>query len=160
MIDPAVPLVIPAMAGLYAGLAPAAEALLRLAVGLTLLAHGLRMAFGFFPDTGLPTRNVRMLAESLQRWGYRPAQLWAPIIAATLLGAGPLLAIGLLSRPAALPIVILLAMSVFERWRAGCGFFWNKQGLEYPLIWALAAFYFLVHGGGAYSVDRLLGVEF
>ena len=37
---------------LYATLAPFAEALLRVVVGLWLVPHGLRMAFGFFPTTG------------------------------------------------------------------------------------------------------------
>jgi len=36
------------------------------------------------------------------------------------------------------------------------GYFWNKAGLEYTLMWTVAAFYFLVHGGGAISLDQLL----
>jgi uncharacterized membrane protein YphA (DoxX/SURF4 family) len=48
----------------------------------------------------------------------------------------------------------------YERWRVG-GFFWTTMGLEFTLMWSVAALYFLVHGGGAISVDHLLiGREF
>ena len=95
MID-ATPLIAPILGNLYQALAPWAEALLRAIVGLALVPHGLRMAFGFFPETGGPIRNLSMMAEALDRWGYRPGRLWAPLIAATQLIAGPLLALGLL----------------------------------------------------------------
>jgi putative oxidoreductase len=135
--------------------APWTEALLRLAVGLALVPHGLRMTFGFFRGTGLPVHNLAMLARQLDDTGYRPGKLWAPLISATELIAGPLLAIGLFTRLAAIPIVIFLAAACVERWRVG-GYFWNTQGLEYTLMWALGALYFLAHGGGVYSLDRLL----
>jgi len=68
---------------------------------------------------------------------------------------GPLLALGLFTRPAAVPIFIFLAVSNVERWRVG-GYFWNTLGLEYTLMWVVAAFNFLVHGGGLYSLDHFL----
>jgi putative oxidoreductase len=136
-------------------LSPWAEALLRVVVGLALVPHGLRMTFGLFPNTGLPVHNLAMLSAQLDRDGYRPGKLWAPLISATQLIGGPLLALGLFTRFAALPIVIFLAVSNYERWRVG-GYFWNKTGLEYTLMWSVAAFYFLVHGGGAFSLDHLL----
>ena len=65
--------IFPVLAPLYQTLAPWAEALLRVVVGLALVPHGLRMAFGFFPDSGGPIRNLTMMAEALDQWGYRPA---------------------------------------------------------------------------------------
>jgi uncharacterized membrane protein YphA (DoxX/SURF4 family) len=51
-------------------------------------------------------------------------------------------------------------VSNYERWRVG-RFFWNQMGLEFTLMWTVAAFYFLAQGGGAISVDHLLiGREF
>ena len=138
-----------------AALEPWAEALLRAVIGLALVPHGLRMTFGFFPHTGLPISNLSMLAEQLDRTGYRPGKFWAPAISITQLVCGPLLAVGLFTRLAAIPIVLFLAVSNVERWRVG-GYFWNKTGLEYTLMWMIGALYFLVHGGGLYSVDRLL----
>jgi uncharacterized membrane protein YphA (DoxX/SURF4 family) len=31
-----------------------------------------------------------------------------------------------------------------------------QLGLEYTLMWTIAAFYFLAHGGGPYSLDALM----
>jgi hypothetical protein len=53
------------------------EALLRIVVGAALIPHGLRMTFGFFRKTGQPLRNPRILAEYLDKQGYRPWRLWA-----------------------------------------------------------------------------------
>jgi putative oxidoreductase len=138
-----------------ASLAPAVEALLRAVVGLALVPHGLRMTFGLFDRTGLKVRNLTMLAAQLDGDGYRPGRLWAPAISATELVAGPLLALGLFTRLAAVPIVIFLAVSCWERWHKG-GWFWNQQGVEYTLMWTVAAAYFLVHGGGVWSLDYLV----
>jgi putative oxidoreductase len=153
-------LLLPALHGLYASVAPVSEALLRVAVGLALVPHGLRNTFGLFPDTGVRSHNLTELADQLDRDGYRPGRLWAPVISATQLVGGPLLALGLFTRLAAVPIVIFLIVSNYERWRVG-GYFWNVLGFEYTLMWTVAALYFLVHGGGMVSLDRLLiGREF
>ena len=140
---------------LLTALAPVVEVLLRAVVGLALVPHGLRMTFGFFPNSGLKVRNLTMLAAQLDGDGYRPGRLWAPAIALTELVAGPLLALGLFTRLAAVPIAIFLAVSCWERWHKG-GWFWNTQGVEYTLMWTVAAAYFLVHGGGVWSLDYLV----
>jgi putative oxidoreductase len=131
------------------------EALLRVMVGAALVPHGLRITFGFFRNSGLKGSNLAMLAEQLDADGYRPGRLWAPAIALTELIAGPLLALGLFTRIAAIPVVIFLLVSCRERWVKG-GWFWNTQGLEYTLMWTIAAAYFLAKGGGMYSLDHLL----
>src|SRR5215468_10908423 len=141
------PLFFPAMGSLYQALAPWVEALLRVFVGLALVPHGLRATFGLWPSTGVGAHNLTELAQQLDRDGYLPGKFWAP-------------AIGLFTRLAAIPIVIFLIVANVERWRVG-GYFWNKTGLEYTLMWTLAALYFLVHGGGEISLDHLLiGREF
>jgi putative oxidoreductase len=141
---------------LYQTLVPWADALLRAAVGLALVPHGLRNTFGFFPKTGVRSHNLAELAAQLDSDGYRPGRLWAPLISATQLIAGPLLAVGLFTRAASVPIVVFLIVTNFERWRVG-GYFWNQLGLEYTLMWTIAALYFLVHGGGLISLDHLIG---
>ena len=148
-------LLFPQLAALYGAAAPWAEALLRAVTGLALVPHGLRMTLGWFPDSRPPVTSLGALARQLDATGYRPGRRGAPAIALTQLVAGPLLALGLFTRPAALPIVLFLLVSCIERWRVG-GWFWNTLGLEYTLLWAVAALFFLVHGGGAYSLDRLL----
>ena len=159
-MDPSTPLIFPALGGLYQTLAPWAEALLRAAVGLALVPHGLRNTFGMFPNTGVRAQSVPELAKQLDHDGYRPGTFWASAISITQLVGGPMLALGLFTRVVAVPIVIFLIVSNYERWRIG-GYFWNKTGLEYTLMWTVAALYFLVRGGGAISLDHLLiGREF
>src|SRR6266852_9541398 len=155
MLDTSTPLVFPQLGRLYQLLSPWAEMALRAVVGLALVPHGLRNTFGMFPSTGVRAHNLTELARQLDRDGYRPGKFWAPAISITQLVGGPLLALGLFTRPAALAIVLFLVVSNYERWRVG-GYFWNKTGLEYTLMWTLAALYFLIHGGGTISLDRLL----
>lgn len=155
MLDTSAPLIVPQLGDLYRSLAPWAEALLRVVVGLALVPHGLRNTFGMFPWTGVRSHSLAELAQQLDRDGYRPGKFWAPAISITQLVGGPMLALGLFTRPVAVPIVIFLIVSNYERWRVG-GYFWNQTGLEYTLMWTVAALYFLVHGGGAIALDHLL----
>ncbi len=150
---------IPQLSSLYQTLAPFAFALLRVAVGLALVPHGLRNTFGFFPNTGVPTLNLKALAAQLDRDGYRPGAFWAPAISVTQLVGGPLLALGFFTRPVAAVVLVFLLVTDVERWRVG-KYFWNQLGLEYTLMWTIATFYVLVHGGGIYSLDHGIGWEF
>jgi putative oxidoreductase len=147
------------VSSLYQTLAPFADALLRIAVGLALVPHGLRNTFGFFPNTGVQSHNIGELAKQLDAGGYRPGAVWAPAISITQLVGGPLLAAGLFTRPIAAVVLIFLLVADVERWRVG-RYFWNKLGLEYTVMWTIATFYVLVHGGGLYSLDHLLGWNF
>jgi len=142
---------------LYQTLLPFADALLRAAVGLALVPHGLRNTFGFFPNTGVRALNLTALAKQLDETGYCPGKLWAPAISLTQLVGGPLLALGLFTRPVAAVVLIFLLVSNVERWRVG-RYFWNQLGLEYTLMWTIATFYVLISGPGPYSLDRLFGI--
>jgi putative oxidoreductase len=146
---------IPHLASLFQALAPFSYALLRIAVGLALVPHGLRNTFGFFPNTGIRALNLGALAQQLDAGGYRPGKFWAPAISVTQLIGGPLLALGLFTRPVAAMVFVFLLVANVERWRVG-KYFWNQLGLEYTLMWMIAAFYVLVHGGGLYSLDYVL----
>ena len=160
MPDGVTPHIFPQLGHIYQALAPWTEALLRAGVGLALVPHGLRNTFGLWPSTGVRAHNLTELAKQLDGDGYRPGKFWAPAISATQLIGGPLLALGLFTRPAALAVLIFLIVANYERWRVG-GYFWNKTGVEYTLMWTLGALYFVVHGGGAISLDHLLiGREF
>ena len=144
------------MSPLYQTLLPLADALLRAAVGLALVPHGLRNTFGFFPNTGVRALNLTHLAKQLDETGYRPGKLWAPAISLTQLIGGPLLALGLFTRPVAAVVLVFLLVSNVERWRVG-RYFWNQLGLEYTLMWTIATFYVLISGPGPYSLDRIFG---
>jgi putative oxidoreductase len=147
------------LAPLYAALAPFADALLRAAVGLALVPHGLRNTFGLFRNTGVSAHSLSDLANYLDANGYRPGQFWARAISVTQLVGGPLLAVGLFTRPVAAIVFGFLLVANVERWRIG-RYFWNQLGLEYTLMWTIAAFWVLIHGGGAYSLDHAIGWDF
>jgi putative oxidoreductase len=159
MIDPSQSLIFPALGPIYQSLAPWAETLLRVVVGLWLVPHGLRNTFGFFPSTGVRSNSIPALAAQLDRDGYRPGKLWAPAISVLQLVGGPMLALGLFTRPAAFAILMFLLVTNIERWRVG-KYFWNQLGLEYTVMWTVATFYFLVVGGGRISLDHLIGRAF
>jgi putative oxidoreductase len=69
-----------------------------------------------------------------------------------------MLAVGLLTRLAALAIIIEMSVIVTViLWPNG--YFWTKQGYEYALLWDLLCLAILVRGSGRYSIDRLLPRE-
>jgi putative oxidoreductase len=149
------PLIVPALGALYQALGPWVEALLRFTVGAAMLPHGLRMCLGYFKGTGGPVDSVPKVAAFYDRRGYRPGWLWAYGTVLTQFVAAPCVALGLFTRPMALPLFVLLVLSAYDHAKYD-GYFWNKIGLEYPAMWAIGVLYFLIHGGGPISLDHLL----
>jgi putative oxidoreductase len=118
------------------------------------------MCLGYFKNTGGPPGTVASVRETYDRKGYRPGWLWAHCTVLTQFIAAPCVALGLFTRPMALPLFVLLALSAYDHAKYD-GYFWNKSGVEYPAIWALGTLYFLINGGGQISLDHLLlGFEF
>lgn len=144
---------IPVFGRLYDGLGDVAWLLLRLVVGFSLVPHGMQKLFGAFNGPGM----ARVAANFAQQ-GFNPPTLFAWAVALTELVGGTLLAIGLFTRPAALAITIFLGTAVTVHY--GRGFFWTAGGFEFPLMWAVAALFFLIRGGGPLSIDRALSREF
>ncbi len=159
MLDSTTPLVAPQLGALYQALAPWAVALLRAAVGLWLIPHGLRFSFGLFPNSGAKALSIPALGAGLARSGYRPGLFWAVVVVLLELIGGPMLALGLCTRLVAVPIAAFLFLAAYDH-AVKDGYFWNKEGLEYPLLWALAALLFVIIGGGPISLDHLIGREF
>jgi len=154
------PLLVPALGAVYQALAPWVEALLRFAVGAAMVPHGLRMCLGYFKGTGGPISSVPAVAQMYDRKGFRPGWLWAYGTVLTQFVAAPCVALGLLTRPMALPLFALMALSAYDHAKYD-GYFWNKMGVEYPAMWAIGALYVLINGGGKISLDHLLiGWEF
>jgi len=142
--------------GFFESLSAAAEVLLRATTGLLLIPHGLRAFYGFFPNSGSRILNKAALAAVLANSGYRPGMFWATVVWIVEFVAGPMLALGLFTRLAAFLVFAFMLGSTVDHARVD-GYFWNKLGLEYPLLWTVAALYFVFHGGARYSIDFLLG---
>jgi putative oxidoreductase len=127
--------------------------LARMVFGLLMAAHGSQKLFGWFGGYGLV--GTGGFFESL---GFRPGRFFAAAAGATELSAGLLVALGVLGPlgPALIVSVMIVAMATVH-WQHGL--FAQNNGIEVPLLYAVAAVAIALTGPGAYSLDGLLGVS-
>jgi putative oxidoreductase len=125
--------------------------LIRLAVGVTVAAHGAQKLFGWFAGHGL--RGTAGFLESL---GFQPGKPYACLLGGTEFLAGLALATGFLTPLAAAGVtgVMLTAVAVVH-WDKG--FFNMDGGYEFPLTLATSAIAMAFSGGGHWSLDHLFG---
>ncbi|MFN4208413.1 MAG: DoxX family protein [Agrobacterium albertimagni] len=139
-------LFVPALAPVYRSGHEGVETLLRLVAGGFLVIHGASKIVD-------PFGAVQMV-EGL---GFYPGVFWSPLLAITEFFGGILLAIGLLTRPAAFAATIVLLVTVYFHWiQLDQGF----SGAEKSLLWAAMTFYFVIRGGNRHSVDARLKKTF
>ncbi|HET8728487.1 MAG TPA: DoxX family protein [Alphaproteobacteria bacterium] len=143
--------VIPALGGVYAALAPLAEALPRVAAGLLLVPHGAQKLFGWFGGHGLAGT-----AQFLGGMGFEPGLAFALLVGGLEFFGGLMLAFGLLTRPIAAAVAVFMAVALTVHAPV---YFWNNGGIEMPLLWGLVALAYAIRGGGRYSLDALIGRE-
>jgi len=146
--------IVPALEPLYAKVSHLGYPLIRAATGLLLMPHGAQKLFGWFGGYGLEGTGG-FFAQNL---GLEPGLFWAALVGGVEFFGGLLLVLGLLTRPAALGVAIVMAVAVMVH--LPNGFFWNESGYEYPLFWGLAALAIAFKGGAELSLDRALGREF
>ncbi|HEY4378600.1 MAG TPA: DoxX family protein, partial [Acidimicrobiales bacterium] len=116
---------------LYFVHASVALLIVRVVVGLTLAAHGYNKFFG--------GGRIPGTARWFDSMGMRPnGKIHAILAASTELGAGGLLALGLLTPLAAAGVVSLMVVAAWTVHRKN-GFFIVKEGWEYNLILATIA---------------------
>lgn len=125
--------------------------LLRLAVGLTLAAHGSQKLFGWFGGSGLDAS-----AEGFTALGYPAGTLMAWVAGLTEFCGGLGLAAGLLTPLAAAACTGTMINAVGALW--DYGFFNSNGGYEYPFIMGVAVAAIALTGPGRYAADRLLPV--
>jgi putative oxidoreductase len=143
-------LIIPGLAGLYRCLAPLAYAFIRVLTALSFLPVSLdRLLHG----------DVGELIGAITALGFSFPHAWAwGVIIVESLGA-TLLGLGLFTRPAAFAIAVEMTVIAFGI-MIKRGMFWPAHGLEVALLLALVTFAYVLGGGGRYSLDRLIGLEF
>ena len=123
--------------------------ILRCVIGLTMAAHGWNKftGGGKIPGTG--------------RWfdsiGMRPGRLNAYLAASSEVGAGLLLAVGLLTSFGAAGIIGVMTVAGWTTHRSN-GFFILKEGWEYVFVLAVAALVVATLGPGEWSLDEALGI--
>ncbi|MBN8910809.1 MAG: DoxX family protein [Rhizobiales bacterium] len=147
-IHPSNRLIIPALGSIYGGLGTFAETLLRVVAGLALVTHG-------FPKIMNPLGPVG-LVETIGLFPG-PAAFWAVLLSVTEFFGGILIAIGLLTRPAAFAAMIALLVTVYFHWIVSSE---GYAGAEKSILWATIMFYFVIRGANAHSVDARIGKTF
>jgi putative oxidoreductase len=139
---------IPALGPLYDRFADLHWPLIRVTLGLTLLAHG-------WPKLMAGAQAVA--AATLARRGIEPAlPLAYALILLETVGA-VMIVLGLWTRPIAFALVVEFAVIVVQH--IPNGFAWTNRGYEFPLLWGLLFLAVALRGGGPWSLDRLLGRE-
>ncbi len=147
--------IIPMLTQLYTKLSRLSYPLIRVATGLILMPHGAQKLFGWFGGYGLEGTGG-FFAQNL---GLEPGLFWAALVGGVEFFGGLFLALGLLTRPAALAVAVMMAVAVITVHLPN-GFFGNAGGYEYPLLWGLIALAIAFKGGAELSLDRALGREF
>lgn len=146
MTKPRSRLIISGLGSLYGSLHDGAETLLRVVAGLALVTHG-AMKIG----------NPFGAAEMVEGLGFYPGVFWSPLLSFTEFFGGFLIAIGLLTRPAAFAAAFVLLVTVWFHWvTMGQGY----SGAEKSILWAAIFIFFAIRGGNRHSVDARIGKEF
>ena len=128
--------------------------IIRMFFGLAMASHGAQKLFGWFGGYG-----IKQTGGFFETLGFRPGAAFAAAAGLSELGGGLLLATGLFTpvgAAAVLSSMIVAMASVHVK----NGFFAMENGIELPFLYAVAALGIAITGGGAYSVDRMLGLSF
>ncbi len=136
----------PGVVWTYRAFEPYAYAMMRIFAGAIFFSHGFARLFMTNPS-----------------YGFNPSVAWLTPTGVGLIEfvGGALLTLGLLTRPAALMLMLLWALFALGFTPASKGS-WLMFGAfdRYPVTLMLLAFAFLMRGGGRYSLDRRVGREF
>ncbi|MFJ8429674.1 DoxX family membrane protein [Kitasatospora sp. NPDC094019] len=125
--------------------------LLRVALGLTMAAHGSQKLFGWFGGGGIDGTGKFFEAK-----GYPAPKFMAVVAGLTETGGGLALAVGLLAPLAAAAILGTMLNALAVTWSGS--FFATKGGSEYELLLIAAAAALALTGPGRYAADRYLPV--
>jgi putative oxidoreductase len=128
--------------------------IIRVFFGLAMAGHGAQKLFGWFGGYG-----IKQTGGFFETIGFRPGAVFATAAGLSELGGGVLLSLGLFTpfgAAAVLSAMLVAMVSVHVK----NGFFAAGNGIELPFLYAVAALETALTGGGAISLDRLLGLNF
>lgn len=127
-----------------------AALILRVPVGLILAAHGAQKLFAWFGGYGLEGTGQWMASIGLEP-GY-----WLAMMAGSAeFFGGIALAIGLLTRPAAVVAGFTMLIAIFSV-HISNGLFMANNGYEYALTLLVVTVVLAIQGAGSFSLDSVL----
>ncbi|MBH0061343.1 DoxX family protein [Pseudoalteromonas sp. NZS71] len=127
-----------------------AALILRVPVGLILAAHGAQKLFAWFGGYGLEGTGQWMASIGLEP-GY-----WLAMMAGSAeFFGGIALAIGLLTRPAAVVAGFTMMIAIFSV-HISNGLFMANNGYEYALTLLVVTVVLAIQGAGSFSLDNVL----
>ncbi|MFM7736248.1 MAG: DoxX family protein [Alphaproteobacteria bacterium] len=125
--------------------------ILRIVLGVVILAHGLQKTLGLFGGNGFSATMAFFASKGM------PAPLAFLVILGESAGALGLI-VGLLTRVAAFGILCIMLGALGVHWPNGFFMNWfgqqSGEGFEYHLLAIAIAVALLLRGGGAASIDR------
>ncbi len=142
-------LFVPAVAPIYAALAPLSLPLIRVALGIILMTHGFGKVFG---------DDAVRAAQNFVKFGWAYPVAWAYFIGVLEFFGGALFAAGLFTRFLAAAFTIEMAVISFAVLWPNWG--WTQRGMEYALFMGIVSLAIFFRGGERYSLDHFLGKEF
>lgn len=118
---------------------PRALSVLRIIIGFLFLFHGTQKLFNYPPKEGFTAAAGLMLFAGILE-----------------VGGGVLFLIGLLTRSVAFILCGMMAVAYFMAHASG-GFLPIVNRGESAVLYCFVFFYFMFSGGGAWSLDNLIG---
>lgn len=126
---------------------------LRILVGIIFMAHGSQKLFGMFGGYGLEGTGQYMASL-----GLNPGYLMALLSGSAEFFGGLALFLGLLVRPAAVVLIVMLVIAILSV-HIHNGLFMVNNGYEFGLALLGAAVAVLFEGAGRVSLDRLIAAR-
>ncbi|MGO2233718.1 DoxX family protein [Marinomonas sp.] len=130
-----------------------ASTILRIPVGLILMAHGAQKLFGAFGGYGLEGTGQFMASLGLE-----PGYLMALLAGSAEFFGGLALVIGLLVRPASIVVAFTMLIAIFTV-HISNGLFMSNNGYEYALTLLIVAVSLAFSGAGSFSVDKAISAK-
>jgi putative oxidoreductase len=127
--------------------------IIRVAFGLAMAAHGAAKLFRF------AGHGLKATGGMFEMTGFRPGVPFAAAAGLTEFGGGVLVALGLFTPLGAAGIVSTMIVAMMSM-HIKNGFFAMNNGIELPFLYAIAALAIAFSGGGAFSLDAVLGLGF
>lgn len=124
--------------------------IIRLAIGIVFVAHGLQKVFGMFGGAG-----IEGFAGTMEALGFSQPLVWAWLIGLGELVGGIFLILGILPRLSSAVIAAIMVGAIVTI-HGQNGYFAKGGGIEYQLFIIMVCLPVMLSGGGKFSVfDKL-----